>query len=182
MVKSTGKTLAAFFFWIAFINPIFASETEEWGLKIVLGDKTPLADACYENARDGLEDHEALEPCNVSLESEPLSQRRRAGVHANRGVIYYNIGEYEASVSDFSSSLELGINVEAKIRVNRGLSFEALGYESLARADYAAALVINPSHPIASERLKELRKPLYERARQPRKITVEAQSDPMTGI
>ncbi len=182
MMKPAAKALTAFLFWIAFIPTAFASEAEGWEMKIVLGDKTPFAGACYENARDGREDYEAVEPCNVSLESEPLSQRRRAGVRANRGVIYYNIGEYQRSIDDFTASLDLDINVVAKVRTNRGLAFEALGHESLARADYAAALVHNPNYAVATERLKELRKPIYERSTLPRKITVEAPEPSMTGI
>ena len=182
MSKLPIQFLAAFLLSIAINTSSFASEPQEFGMKIILGHKTPLADICYKNARDGLENYEAAEPCNTSLESEPLNRHRRAGVHANRGVIYYNIGEYELSIEDFTASLELDINVVAKIRTNRGLAFEALGYDNLARSDYAAALVHNPDYTVASERLQELRKPVYERSRQPRKITVEAPESSMPGI
>ncbi len=182
MTKPITLALFALPMWIISAGLSAAQETSDPSMKIVVGSKWPLANECYENARDTREDYEALDPCNQSLETESLSQRRRAGVHANRGVIYYNIGEYQLSVDDFTESLDLEINVIAKIRANRGLSFEALGYENLARADYVEALKINPDHKVASERLQELNKPLYDRSTIPRKITVEAPNVSMAGI
>ena len=182
MRRSIAYSLIALPLWAAAVAPAAAQQTHEWSMKIILGKKTPLADACYENARDALEDYEALEPCNLSLENEPLTQRRRAGVHANRGVIYYNIGEYESAIEDFTASLDLEINVVAKVRTNRGLAYEALGYESLARTDYIAALNHDPNYADASDRLKELEKPIYDRSRLPRKIRVEAPAAPIAGI
>lgn len=182
MLRTIACSLIALPIWAAAIAPAVAQQTHEWSMKIVLGKKAPLADACYENARDAFEDYEALEPCDLSLETEPLSQRRRAGVHANRGVIYYNIGEYESAIEDFTASLDLEIKVVAKVRTNRGLAYEALGYESLARTDYVAALNHDPDYTDASDRLKELEKPLYERSRLPRKIRVQAPAKPVVGI
>ncbi len=182
MTKPIAAALIALPFWAITAGLGFAADTKDPSMKVVVGSKWPLANSCYENARDAREDYEAVEPCNRSLESESLSQRRRAGVHANRGVIYYNIGEYEQSIDDFTTSLALDINVVAKIRANRGLSYEALGYENLAKADYIEALNINPKNKVATERLLELSKPLYERSTIPRKITVEAPNISMTGI
>lgn len=180
MFRLIASCLIALALWGAGVAS--ADQTHEWSMKFVLGKKAPLADACYENARDAWEDYEALEPCNSSLENEPLTQRRRAGVHANRGVIHYNIGEYELAVEDFTASLDLEINVVAKVRTNRGLAYEALGYETLARVDYVAALNHDSNYSDAAERLKELEKPLYERSRLPRKIRVEAPAGAMAGI
>ena len=182
MLRSITRPLVALSFWMGLGASASADQTHEWSMKIVIGKKAPLADACYENARDAFEDYEALEPCNLSLENEPLMQRRRAGVYANRGVIYYNIGEYESAIEDFTASLDLNINVVAKVRTNRGLAYEALGYEALARTDYIAALNHDPDYADASDRLKELEKPIYDRSRLPRKIRVEAPAAPVAGI
>lgn len=154
---------------------------ESFGVKTVLGQKTPLYHQCFENARDGDIDSGALEPCDRSLAEEELTPRKTAIAYANRGVVQFNLGDYEAAVSDFSSALRLGIHVQAKIYANRGLSHEALHYDVLARADYEAALKINPSHAVAARRLEELKKPIYDRSTLPRKITAEL-PPPAAGI
>lgn len=144
--------------------------------KTVIGEKTPLFHLCFENARDGDIDPGALEPCDRSLAEEQLTPRRTAIVHANRGVVQFNLGDYEAAVADFSAALRLGIHVQAKIYANRGLAYEALRYDALARADYQAALVVNSHNAIAKRRLEELKKPRYDRSNLPRKITAELPS------
>ncbi len=149
---------------------------EEIGAKTVIGPKIPLYHRCFENARDGDIDPGALDPCNRSLTEEELTPRKSAIAHANRGVVQFNLGDYEAAVADFSAALRLGIHVRAKIYVNRGLSHEALRYDALARADYQAALAVNPDNAIAARRLEELKKPLYDRSSLPRKITAELPS------
>ena len=154
------------------------AQEEGIGAKTVVGNRFPLYLQCFENARDGDIGPEALTPCNQSLEEEGLSQRRTAIAHANRGVIQFNIGDYAAAITDYTTALRLGINVQARILANRGLAHEALGNDALARADYQAALVINPKNATAASRLEELKKPLYDRSKLPRKITVELPTPP----
>ena len=132
-----------------------------------------LAKECFENARDYSESHESLMACELSLEEEALSKRRRAAVYANRGVIHFNLGNYIEAASDFTESLNLGIHVRARILTNRGLAYEALGEEEKAKQDYDAALAINPNYPLALKRRAELEKPLYERSPVARKITAQ---------
>lgn len=150
--------------------------------KVVIGNETPLYQKCYENARDSLSSSDALEPCNRALQEEALTRRKTAIVYANRGVVQFNLGDYQAAVSDFTASLDHNINLKARIYANRGLSYEALQYEALARADYQAALSHDQDNDIASRRLQELEKPLYERSKLPRKITAEAPALTDAGI
>lgn len=150
---------------------------DDKGAGVVIGDRFPLSTLCYENARDGALGAEALLPCDQSLQTEQLSGRRRAVVYTNRGVINFNSGDYEASAVDFTAALDLGIFLRARVLVNRGLAYEVLRYEALARADYRAALEISPGNDTAKRRLAELEKPLYERTQIPRRITAEAPSD-----
>jgi tetratricopeptide (TPR) repeat protein len=147
------------------------------GMKTVIGDRFPLSRLCYENARDEEIGAEALLPCKQSLETEQLSDRRRAVVYANRGVIQFHSGDYEAAVLDFTAALDLGIFLPSRLHVNRGLAYEVLRYDALARADYRAALAISPGNEIAKRRLAELEKPFYERSQIPRKITAEAPAE-----
>lgn len=162
--------------FLAAANTGAQADEEEFGSKTVIGEKTPLIHKCYQNARDGDIDSDALEPCHRSLAEEELTRRKTAIAHANRGVVQINLGDYEAAIADFSAALRLGIHVQARIYVNRGLSYEALRYDALARADYQAALAINPDNPIAARRRELLKKPLYDRSTLPRKITAELPS------
>lgn len=151
--------------------------------KTVIGRKMPNFEKCYENALNlGGDDFDEIEPCNVALESEQLTPRRTAIVYVNRGVIYYNLGEYHLAVDDFSAALDGAIHVKAKVLVNRGLSYEALNEDQRARRDYQAALAFNPENITAKRRLEELEKPLYERSRPPSRINAGHISGPSVGI
>ena len=158
--------------------------TVEW--KITVVNETPLHRKCYEHARDRVAEHSALAACDRSIETESLSPRQIAVTYANRGVINYNLGDYGGAVDDFTKALDRNIHTKAKIHANRGLSYEALFFDGLARADYEAALAADPDNRTAARRLEELDKPAYERARPPRRITAEAPtpltSPPKAGI
>lgn len=163
---------------LAFALAMLAAASAQEGdgaATIVIG--FPLSDQCYRNASDGVVGAESLAPCDQSLATESLSNRRRAVVYANRGVINFNSGDYETAVLDFTASLDLGIFVRSRLLVNRGLAYEVLRYEALARADYRAALDSSPGNETAKRRLAELEKPFYERSQVPRKITAEAPGD-----
>jgi tetratricopeptide (TPR) repeat protein len=168
------KFTAAMAVAIAIGLSVASAGNEDAAIKTVIGDKTPLFHKCYEHARDGDISVEALVPCNRSIEEEDLTRRKKAILYANRGVIQFNIGDYEAAVDDFTLALDNNIHVQARLYANRGLSFEALGYDALARADYHAALAVNPDNAVALRRLEELQKPLYDRSRPPRRITADA--------
>lgn len=158
-----------------------AQSTDTPSVVVTIGNKTPLHFRCFEHARDGDASQQAVEACSQSLENEPLTPRKRAINHANRGVVYFNIGDYESAIGDFTQALALNINDRAKLYANRGLTYETLRYDALARADYQAALAINPDHELAAHRLDELSKPLYERSRLPKRITAEAPVHSETG-
>ncbi|MBT8473730.1 MAG: hypothetical protein HKN14_04930 [Marinicaulis sp.] len=78
-----------------------------------------------------------------------------AAAYANRGVIHFNIGIYETAISDFSQSLDLGKNYRVLL-ANRGMAYETLGLENLARVDYEAALAFWASYKDAKKRLAQL--------------------------
>jgi tetratricopeptide (TPR) repeat protein len=144
----------------------------------VIGERFPLFIACYHAARDG---ETNADLCDRSLAEEALSPRRQAIAHANRGVISFNLGDYVRAVSDFTTALDLGINDRSRVLANRGLAYEALRYDALARADYEQALFVNSANEVAARRLEELKKPVYERSAIPRKVTVELGVDQFDG-
>ena len=147
-------------------------DTYEWSITISLD--APHHSACYDHARNGVASYDAVEDCDKALETETLSPRKTVAAHVNRGVIYYNLGEYEAALEDFTHALDLDVHAHAKTLVNRGLTYEALSYDALAKADYKAALAIRPNNQTALRRLEQLDKPLYERTRIPKTITAES--------
>lgn len=157
------------------------AQSDEPGSRVVIGERFPLADACYQNARDGVTGGDGLAPCDQSLKSEQLTKRRRAIVHANRGVVQYNSGDYAAAIGDFSASLDLGVYASSQVHANRGLAYEVLRFEALARADYQEALNFNPKNDLARRRLAELDKPFLERSQIPRRITAEAAAEALEG-
>jgi tetratricopeptide (TPR) repeat protein len=147
-----------------------AAGAEEPVSKSVIGEEFPLAAACFENAQDGAFGAKALKPCDDSLESESMSERRRAIVLANRGVIQFNSGFYDAAVADFTTSLDLGVYAASRVLVNRGLAYEALRHDELARRDYKRALELSPNNRTAKRRLEELAKPYLDRTKVPVRI------------
>ena len=173
MIKITNS--ACFVAFLSMFSAVTAAQPDnETEFTVVIGNLTPLYHQCFDNASNGRSSFDALAPCNESLEKERLNDRKIAIAHANRGVIHYNIGAYEEAVSDFTEALDRNIHVRAKLLANRGMAYEALSADSLARADYAAALAINPKYAVAKKRFEELSKPIYERSRIPRRITAEA--------
>lgn len=158
------------------------SSEGELVFKTVVQNKIPHFDDCYRNAADGGADYALLRPCDLALENASLTQRQTAILHVNRGVIRYNLGDYEDAIDDFSTALDLDINVKAKVLVNRGLSYEAVSAERLARVDYESALAFNPDNQTARRRLGELKKPVYERSRLPSRINAGRMAPPVAGI
>ena len=72
--------------------------------------------------------------------------------------------------------------MKAKVLVNRGLSYESIGADRLARVDYESALAFNPDNDTARRRLEELKKPIYERSRLPSRINAGLGPSPSVGI
>ena len=170
--KTLAAGIAAGFALAGFVGGASAQQkgdTYEWSITISLD--APHHSACYDHARNGVATYDAVEDCDKALETETLSPRKTVAAHVNRGVIYYNLGEYEAALEDFTYALDLDVHAHAKTLVNRGLTYEALSYDALAKADYKAALALRPDNQTALRRLEQLDKPLYERTRIPKTIT-----------
>lgn len=174
--------LATFLASAAASGALAGRSDERFEVKTVIRNGAPEFEQCYQNALSGGGDYDNITPCDAALGTEALSQRKTAIVHVNRGVIFYNLGDYSSAADDFTKALDLGINVKAKVLVNRGLTFEALNEERLARRDYEAALAFNPDNRTAQRRLEELAKPLYERSRPPARINAGPVAGPSVGI
>ncbi|WP_428407583.1 tetratricopeptide repeat protein [Hyphococcus sp.] len=182
MTLNLGLWAAMAFSALGQAGPSQGAKDDALVFKTVIENTIPYFDDCYQNARDGGADYALLRPCNLALENEALTPRLTAIAHVNRGVIRYNLGDYEDAIEDFSAALDLDIHVKAKVLVNRGLSYEAANAERLARIDYESALAFNPDNETARRRLEELKKPIYERSKLPSRINAGVVAAPSAGI
>lgn len=66
-----------------------------------------MAGQCYNYAKAGRYDGDALDICSRALNVEPLSMRDRAGTHVNRGAMLLRAKNYEAAHADFQEALRL---------------------------------------------------------------------------
>ncbi len=182
MALTTGFLAAMAFAALGQNGAVQNGREETLVFKTVIENTIPYFDDCYRNARDGGADYALLRSCDLALENEALTRRLTAIAHVNRGVIRYNLGDYEDAIEDFSAALDLDIHVKAKVLVNRGLSYEAANAERLARIDYESALAFNPGNETARRRLEELKKPIYERSKLPARINAGVGPAPSAGI
>ncbi len=178
MMKMRNLAVGAVLASVTQIVPVLGQSSKQ-GLDepraVIENDWTDLR-ACFANARNEVIGKDAISPCTRAIKNTGLSVRKHAIAYANRGVINFNMGNYEAAIEDFTASLDRDIHVRARVLTNRGLAYEALRFDALARADYKAALEIKKTEPTALRRLEELSKPLYERNGVPRRITAEAET------
>ncbi|MDR2493722.1 MAG: tetratricopeptide repeat protein [Spirochaetaceae bacterium] len=74
----------------------------------------------------------------------------------NRGDAYYNKGEYDRAVADYTEALRINPN-NAIVYNNRGYAYKEKGEYDRAVADFTAALRINPNYAGAKDGLEETR-------------------------
>lgn len=90
-------------------------------------------------------------------------------VLANLGLVCLNLDDYPGAIHAYSSMSSMGVDE----RVNRGLAYGRLGQTESARADYHAALILDPDDvcalinlvtlELAAEKV-DIARPLLERA------------------
>jgi tetratricopeptide (TPR) repeat protein len=100
---------------------IFATAAPSWGAISVFGGG--LGQECYLAVEEERVTHtQALEICDLALETENLSRRDRAATLVNRGIVYMRSGRHERSLEDFERSLTLKPDlVEANVNVGAAL-------------------------------------------------------------
>ncbi len=80
------------------------------------------AAACFEAAKGGRSDDNAIATCDIALDSEALDPRDRGGTLINRGVMKLRRGQFEAAHPDFDAGIALIPRV-GEGWVNRGAMF-----------------------------------------------------------
>lgn len=81
----------------------------------------------------------------VSLYCQVLEADENSGdeVYNNRGMSYYNLGQYETAIQDFTSAIELNDSSDVYYG-NRASAYYQLGSYSLAAEDFSTALSLKP--------------------------------------
>jgi tetratricopeptide (TPR) repeat protein len=80
------------------------------------------AAACFEAAKGGRSDDNAVATCDLALETEMLAPPDRGGTLINRGVIKLRRGQFEAAHVDFDAGIAL-IPEVGEGWINRGAMF-----------------------------------------------------------
>ena len=78
-----------------------------------------LAQACSQAVRAGLADQRVLDTCTISLETEGLRRRDRAGTYVNRGIVQLRLRALDPALRDLAKAENLNPLI-GEIYVNRG--------------------------------------------------------------
>lgn len=102
-----------------------------------------LAQACSQSVRAGHADRSVLDTCTISLETEALRRRDRAGTFVNRGIVHLRQRSYDPSLKDLAKAEQLNPSI-GEIYVNRGAVYisQAKFAEALSEIDRGIALGI----------------------------------------
>jgi tetratricopeptide (TPR) repeat protein len=113
------------------------------------------AEQCFHTAKYGGDIRAGIADCDRAIDTEPLSDRDRAGTYVNRGVLYMSVDDYVSAQRDFEMSVKLdpglgeayvnlgGVKIAQRrfadgiVDIDRGL---ALGPEEPEKAYYNRAL------------------------------------------
>ena len=88
-----------------------------------------FAEQCFHTARDGGDVYSGIADCDRAIDTEPLSDRDRAGTYVNRGVLYMSVDDYVSAQRDFEMSVKLDPTL--------GEAFVNLGGVKIAQRRYA---------------------------------------------
>ncbi len=81
---------------------------------------------------------------------------RKANAYNYRGLAYYEKGDYDRAISDYTEIIRLDPN-DAEAYFFRGLVYDNKGDHERAIADYESALRIDPNNADARKALEEIR-------------------------
>ncbi|WP_026735151.1 tetratricopeptide repeat-containing S1 family peptidase [Fischerella sp. PCC 9605] len=88
-----------------------------------------------------------------------LKIQSNAATYSNRGVSYYELGNFQAALDDFNSTLQNNPEIDDQIRayVNRGHTYVKLKKLQAALDDYTSAIKLYPQLPNPSEIAPEIK-------------------------
>jgi len=105
-----------------------------------------LAHLCSVEAKAGSSEPQAIEICNMAIESESLTRHDLAGTYVNRGVLKMRRKSYRDARSDFDLAVKLAPTM-GEAFINRGGAL--VGEQKYAQAlqDIDRGLTLNPEEP-----------------------------------
>lgn len=105
-----------------------------------------LAHLCSVEAKAGSSEPQAIEICNMAIESESLTRHDLAGTYVNRGVLKMRRKSYRDARGDFDLAVKLAPTM-GEAFINRGGAL--VGEQKYAQAlqDIDRGLTLNPEEP-----------------------------------
>src|SRR5262249_9368062 len=100
------------------------------------------ADRCMNEGR-AFSGEVQIDGCTEVIQSAERSGKDPSWAYSDRGIAYYNKGDYDRAVADFSKVIERNPNY-AKAYINRGNAYDNKGDHDRAIADYNKAIELNP--------------------------------------
>lgn len=96
-------------------------------------------------------DHSSGEPaiaaCTRLIGSRGITQKNLALTYSNRGLEYFQAGQYDQAIADYNEAIRL--QRSALILSNRALVYARKDLFELALADYAEAIKLDPARPLS---------------------------------
>lgn len=86
-----------------------------------------------------------IQACTTLLQTYQLSSTNRSITHYNRGRAWYDAGDQNAAIADYTESLRHDPNY-AMAYYNRGTSYNETGRQAEAIVDFTAAIRLNPNY------------------------------------
>ncbi len=108
---------------LAVAGPSFAST-------VVIGEG--LGEACFNQAKYGHSDRDALNICDKAIENGFLSKKDAAATYVNRGIVRSSRGDLEGAVTDYNNAL--------RINPTLGEAFANRGTVYIRKEQYTTAL------------------------------------------
>ncbi|MFX0206715.1 MAG: tetratricopeptide repeat protein, partial [Candidatus Hodarchaeota archaeon] len=96
---------------------------------------------------------------NILVQKEPINKIKLAQVYGNRGMAFFNIGEYDNALSDCNQALELDNTFWGSYACHGFAQYGLQNYES-AIADFDEAITLGP--PRGNPRIYNARAVAYE--------------------
>ncbi|MBL4595276.1 MAG: tetratricopeptide repeat protein [Robiginitomaculum sp.] len=110
----------------------------------IIGDN--LGVSCFNEAKLGRSDKDALATCNSAIQNGVLSRTDIAATYVNRGIVRSNRGDFDGAVADYTKALRLDPTLGAAF-ANRGNVYIRMNEYTKALHELNQALLLDLEQP-----------------------------------